>query len=277
MKNILPATATTTPPPPPSTILWNTIKKVAPHTTEHKYSTVFSTTCTEGVCALCGEHTRVSDTQNFVSTKFTGWEFNTEKTSDDETARWCEPCVWCFTGENNRTATHILRRTPHRQPRTLEADNTEDSTPGYEEKVVGTVAGFPAVEDATLAVTETMSTPFPEHTYVSFPLSGKKHTLPYMRPGCVSTDTGVFRWGRTEAQMWENMYTYAVAVGLPTTFSQLFTQPPSTHGSMTTEQVQTFYRLYEELLLGRQNSFQQTIFLMVKNLLRGKPLLVVQY
>ena len=113
------------------------------------------------------------------------------------------------------------------------------------------MAGFPAVEDATLAVTETMSTLFPEHTYKSFPFQGKTHVTRRYVPVCFYRH-GVFRWG-VQKHKCGKTYTYAVAVGLPTTFSQLFTQPPSTHGSMTTEQVQTFYRLYEELLLGRQN------------------------
>lgn len=208
---------------------------------------VFNNAKSVGRCSLCGDITLVSPAHNFVSQKFTGWDLNTEKTASETQHLWCEPCVWCFTNRAGRTAIFVVADS------CATADRNTPEFLSTERKIV-----------------ELLASPLPQHTAISFPFSGKKHTMPYMRAAHVSTDAGVFLWGAREASLWSAIREYSRFVALPATATQLFATAPSTRGLSAEDTVKT-YRAYSSLQSRTDDTFLPVVFAMAKTLMRQKP------
>ena len=144
---------------------------------KNKTSGSFPSSSTNGFVGRCGKCRTVTllpfRSKDVVSEKFTSWEdFDS---GEESTGMLCETCAWCY--KENKTFTWV-------------ADRNESFC----------WFGKPAEGDSFPV--NILTSPVGNSTAVAVSLSGRKHVLPYLRWGMVTTEHGSFPWGEEHAKLY---------------------------------------------------------------------------
>lgn len=186
------------PVPTPVTALWEARGREAPAGAASCLKLVGSK------CSLClrTENIDLHPVKSIVSDNSTIWDDLSQQ--PNSTACLCSPCAWAFRLPDGRKAAYFVR------------DNE---------------AGETTFLDAITFIL----TPFGPYTALSVPITARKHTLPYLSWGNVSTDAHrQLLWRHGEAELAQAVWRLRTAGARWVSISQA--QPSPINGALTTEQ-----------------------------------------